>query len=232
MKEWWTCASKSMNLSKVESDIDRRKPEFIVPEIEPGSDEIYPIAHIWCGLDNEGNIGMIVPVLFHREVNDISESLEAYRQFSLHEEYEQHLNPVVYSDTFSSSEIHSVEMTYRIKPINEGNVETEINSDEDVRDAANVWRDEFAEKSLNYRRRPAGHNGCFLRLRFRVYSTGFRTQLPIFYDHPGEDELQSALSDVRIPCATIVPNDLDAEPLPEKMETKVKIGSAINLQNE
>lgn len=211
-----------MSSSSIGSDLERRRIIFTIDQLEPLTDEFTPTAYIWCGLDGGGTDRM-VPILFETS-DELDGTIPDFDGFSGSFDGAESLRPMVYSDGPEPYSDIIIDMTYLIKPIRIGEIGTEITNSDDVFEAALEWKDEFAERSLRWKRRPASHGGYNFRLSFRIYSTRFGTHLPIFDSAPSPTELQSALSDLNIPCAAIVPDKVSTSPKKLVFETRIEPG--------
>lgn len=218
-----------MNSAEIRSDLDRRETRFTISHLDPvGLNDleldIFPFPHVWFGFDNPGPTNEILPVLFGKDSTDPNNLLVEIDNFDWTEADGHQVGPLAYSDSDISMGPVTVDIQYDVKSITEDVIGFDVDSEDDVIEAATTWVNDLAQKSLQMRRVEAGHGGLELRMQIRVYGEKFVTRLPIFEGCPSESELKSALEKTRIPCVSIVPPEIDAKDQHRFCETIVKPG--------
>ncbi|RZV12557.1 hypothetical protein BDK88_0096 [Natrinema hispanicum] len=210
-----------MSKTKFESDLNTREPIFTIPDLQPRSgEERIPAAHIWSGLSRGGR-DKYLPILFDHTDSEITpEFISRFGKFT-DEEKGESVKPIVYQDSASSVDPILMEIRYRVKPVLESEVDTELDGQGAVFDAAKHWKFNYSESTLEYKQSIREY-GFLYRLDFMVYGTPFTAKLPIFAGKPTESELREGLKQALIPCVAIVPSKESAFSDIELLETRIE----------
>ncbi|WP_161606526.1 hypothetical protein [Halorubrum distributum] len=210
-----------MNLSRVKSDLDRREPIFTVPSLIPEElDGQIPAAHIWSGLSRAGD-DRYLPVLFDYTDSDITpEFFARYGKFSMTDDSERNVRPVIYKESRSVPDPITMELSHQIKPVNESEVDNNVESPIDVRDAAREWKQRYSKGVTHHRIRR--EYGFLYKLDLRIYGAKFSALFPIFAGSPSESMLRKGLREIKIPCVAIVPDHIDTSGDSKNLKTRIE----------
>jgi hypothetical protein len=211
-----------MNRQLVKGDLDSRKPVFTAPSMFLGvSGVAIPAAYIWSGL-SKGGENRYLPVLFDQTDSEVNiEYIQEFSHYSTESSDDCSIRPIVYQDNSSQVEGLCIEITHHAKGVAESEVDTSLEAESPIQNAARYWHNEISERTLSYDRYQTDY-GWLYRLQFTVFGTEFVAQLPIFLGEPDNSIIRDGLQEARIPCVSIAPDDVCPSEDLDEVETWIQ----------